>query len=153
LQKTGSGLKTAGEITGEGARRAGGGIKSAAGSAAAGAVTIGGAVATGVVTAGGAVAGTATEVGAIAWNAVDDRVEAYWDVIRRTVIETAGETIHSTVTNDATMERIYKAVYLVLPSDIRRWVSEEQFIIFCMKSRDRFVGAALPVSPAAVKSP
>lgn len=127
----GIGLKSGGAVAGQGARSAGSHLK----------------------TAGGAVAGAATEVGAKAWDAIDDKVESCWAVVRETFIETAGGAIQSAVENDATMERIFKTVYFALPADMRRWVSEEQFISFCLKNRDRLIGAALqapaqPVAPA-----
>lgn len=134
LSKAGTGLKSAGEITGQGARRAGEGIKNVAQGAA-----------TGAATASSGVAGTATELGAKAWDKVDDRVESYWTVVKDTFIETAGNAIQSAVEDDASMGRIFKAVYFVLPADLRRWVSEDQFIRFCFKNRDRLVGTALQV--------
>lgn len=138
LNKAGSGLKAAGAVAGQGARRAGEGIKNVAQGAATGAVAV-----------GGGVAGSATELGAKAWDQVDARVESYWAVVKDTFVETAGSAIQSFAENDATMERIFKAVYLVLPGQLRLWVVEEQFVKFCFKNRDRLVGAALeaPAQP------
>ena len=138
LSKAGAGLKTASAVTGHGARRAGEGIKNVAQGAATGAAAV-----------GGGVAGTATELGAKAWDKVDDRVESYWAIIKESFIETAGNAIQSAVENDAAMGRIFKATYFVLPTHVRLWVAEEQFMKFCFKNRDRLVGAALQVSAAS----
>lgn len=130
--KTGIGFKTASAAAGRGARRAGDGAKNVARCAATGAVVV-----------GSGVAGTATELGAKAWDKVDDKVETCWMAVRETFIETVGTALQSAVEDDATMEKVFKAMYSALPADMRRWVSEEQFRGFCFKNRDRLIGAAL----------
>jgi hypothetical protein len=130
--KTASGVKTASAAAGKQARRAGGAVKNAAQISAAGAATVG----------SGAVEIT-SELGAKAWDKVDDKVEACWTTVKETFVETAGSAIQSAVKNDATMEKIFKVAYCALPSDMRRWVSEEQFCGFCFKNRNRLVKAAL----------
>lgn len=138
LNAAGRGLSGAGAVVAQRAIQAGEGAKRAARSAA---------------KAGHEVAGTTAEIGAITWKKVDERIETYWPAVRDTVVVTAGGTIRAAAANDATMERVFKVAYVVLPADIRRWVSEEQFVKFCFRNRDRLVGPALlaaapPEAPA-----
>ena len=63
----------------------------------------------------------------------------------RSVVARVSETppfrvIKSGVQNDEFMRKLFGAAYDLLPRPVQRFVSEERFVAFCMKHRQKIVG-------------
>lgn len=61
--------------------------------------------------------------------------------------------VDSTLKNDETMRKVFGAVFDCLPKPVTRFVTEEQFVTFCMKHRQQILGRADSQSTPAPGEP
>ncbi len=115
-----------------------------------------------IVSAGSAVAGTAGELASQAWRLtqatqskaveIPDRLlSGFLPQIQKIIcglLETKPfQAVRDGVRDDDLMQKVFGAAYDCLPKPICRFVSETQFLAFCMKHRSQLLGDPATATP------
>ncbi len=121
-----------------------------------------------IVSAGSAVAGTAGELASQAWRLTQATQSKAVEIPERLLsgflpqiqkiitglLETKPfQAVRDGVRDDDLMQKVFGATYDCLPKPVCRFVSETQFIAFCMKHRSQLLGDSAQSTPKLPPTP